>query len=70
MTYEPSDERFDVAGPDGTPSAVPMIRADVLAEGDRPELFFFRVNGEETVVGRSGVGPARLERRRSRLSRE
>ena len=70
MTYEPICERFEVAGPDGNRSEVRFIRAGVLTEGDRPELFFFRVNGEETVVGISGVSLARFERGRSRLSRE
>ena len=70
MTYEPIYERFEVLGPDGKRSAVQFIRAGVMAEGDRPELFFFRVNGEETVVGISGLSLARFERGRSRLSRE
>jgi hypothetical protein len=52
-----------------------------LTQGDRPELFFFRVTGagctcspseegEETVVGISGLSLARFERGRRRLSRE
>jgi hypothetical protein len=41
-----------------------------LAQGDRPELFFFRVNGKETVVGISGASLARFESGRPRLSRE
>ncbi len=70
MTYEPIHERFEVVGPDGGRREVMFVRAGFLAQGDRPELFFFRVNGEETVVGISGLSLARFERGRSRLSRE
>src|SRR5579863_3093801 len=70
MTYEPVYERFEVLGPDGNLRKVNFVRAGVLTQGDRPELFFFRVNGEETVVGISGLSLARFERGRSRLSRE
>jgi hypothetical protein len=70
MTYEPIYERFEVVGPGGGRLEVQFVRAGFLAQGDRPELFFFRVNGEETVVGISGSSLARFERGRSRLSRE
>jgi hypothetical protein len=70
MTYEPTYERFEVVGPDGSLLEVNFVRAGILTQGDRPELFFFRVNGEETVVGISGLSLARFERGRSRLSRE
>jgi hypothetical protein len=70
MTYEPLYERFEVLGSDGSRLGVEFIRSAFLAQGDRPELFFFRVNGEETVVGISGAGLARFERGRRRLSRE
>jgi hypothetical protein len=70
MTYEPIYERFEVAGPDGRRVDISFVRAGFLTQGDRPELFFFRVNGEETVVGISGLSLARFERGRSRLSRE
>ena len=70
MTYEPSYERFEVARPDGTRLEINFVRAGFLTQGDRPELFFFRVNGEETVVGISGLSLARFERGRGRLSRE
>ena len=70
MTYEPIYERFEVVGPDGKHLEVNFVRAGFLTQGDRPELFFFRVNGEETVVGISGASLARFERGRSRLSRE
>ena len=70
MTYEPVYERFEVVGPDGNRLDINFVRAGVLTQGDRPELFFFRVNGEETVVGISGLSLSRFERGRSRLSRE
>jgi hypothetical protein len=70
MTSEPIYERFEVVGPGGDRLEVQFVRAGFLAQGDRPELFFFRVNGEEAVVGISGSSLARFERGRSRLSRE
>ena len=70
MTYEPVYERFEVVGPDGNRIEIYFVRAGFLTQGDRPELFFFHVNGEETVVGISGLSLARFERGRSRLSRE
>jgi hypothetical protein len=70
MTYEPVYERFDVVGPDGNRLEIHFVRAGFLTQGDRPELFFFRVNGEETVVGISGLSLARFERGRNHLSRE
>src|SRR5580658_7905720 len=70
MTYEPIYERFEVVGPDGSLLEINFVRAGTLAQGDRPELFFFRVNGEETVVGISGKSLTTFERGRRRLSRE
>jgi hypothetical protein len=70
VIYESIYERFEVVGPDGGRLTVDFLRAGFLAQGDRPELFFFRVNGEETVVGISGVSLARFERGRRRLTRE
>ena len=70
MTYEPIYERFEVTGPEGSRLEVAFVRAGFLTLGDRPELFFFRVNGEEVVVGLSGLSLARFERGRRRLSRE
>jgi hypothetical protein len=70
MTYEPLYERFEVLGSGGTRLGVEFIRSGFLAQGDRPELFFFQINGEETVVGISGASLARFERGRRRLSRE
>ena len=51
MTYEPIHERFEIVGPDGKRLEIVFVRSGFLTQGDRPELFFFRVNGEETVVG-------------------
>jgi len=70
LPYEPIYERFEVAGPDGIRRNIEFVRSGFLAQGDRPELFFFRTNGEETVVGISGSSLARFEHGRSRLSRE
>src|SRR5579864_6029091 len=70
MSYESLYERFDVVGPDGNRMAVQFIRSGFLAQGDWPELFFFRTNGEETVVGISGASLTRFERGRNRLTRE
>lgn len=70
MTYEPIYERFESVGSGGERREVEFVRAGFWAQGDRPELFFFRVNGEETVVGISGGSLARFERGRPRLSRE
>ncbi len=70
MPYEPIYERFEVARPDGSKSKAEFVRSGLLAQGDRPELFFFRVSGEETVVGISGTSLTRFERGRSRLTRE
>jgi len=70
MTYEPIYEQFEVVGPDGNRLEIHFVRAGFLAQGDRPELFFFQVNGEETVVAISGGSLSRFERGRKRLSRE
>jgi hypothetical protein len=70
MTCEPIYERFEVVGPDGNRKEVNFVRSGFLTQGDRPELFFFRVDGEEAVVGISGSSLARFERGRNRLSRE
>src|SRR5260370_32447509 len=70
MTYEPLYERFEVVGSDGTRLGVEFVRSGFLTQGDRPELFFFRIDGEEAVVGISGASLARFEHGRRRLSRE
>jgi|SRR5271165_1886575 len=70
MPYEPIYQRFEVVGPEGHRLEASFVRAGFLTQGDRPELFFFRVDGEETVVAISGLSLSRFERGRSRLSRE
>ena len=70
MAYEPLYERFEVVGPHGDSLSVEFVRAGFLAQGDRPELFFFRVNGEEAVVGISGGSLQRFEHGKRRLTRE
>jgi len=70
MTYEPIYERFAALGPDGKCREAEFVRSGFLAQEDRPELFFFRVNGEETVVGISGGSLARFKSGRLRLTRE
>lgn len=69
MNYEPRFERFEAQGPDGRNLSVEFRKAGFLTLGDKPELYFFAVAGEETVVGISGSALKRMERRR-RLSRE
>lgn len=70
MKYEPRFERFEVLGPGGQLRAVEFRRAGFLTVGDTPELYFFRVNGDEVVVGISGSALKRFEQGRRRLSRE
>lgn len=70
MSYESRFERFEAAGPDGVQRAVEFRRAGFLTAGDRPELYFFRVAGDEVVVGISGSALQEFERGRRRLSRD
>jgi hypothetical protein len=71
MPYESLYERFDATGPQGENYRVEFVRSGFLTQGDRPELFFFRVHAEEeAVVGISGASLARFEQKRSRLTRE
>src|SRR5580693_6235555 len=70
MSYESRFERFEAAGPDGVQRAVEFKRAGTLTAGDRPELYFFRVAGDEIVVGISGSALQKFEQGRRRLSRE
>jgi hypothetical protein len=69
MTHEPSFERFEATSPDGTLLPVEFIRAGFLTAGDQPELYFFRVAGDQVVVGISGSALQRFEEGR-RLTRE
>jgi hypothetical protein len=75
MGYEPLFERFEAAGPDGHRLHVQFLRAGFLTAGDRPELYFYRVEGpngqgEEVVVGISGRALRCFENERRFLSRE
>ena len=69
MNYEPRFERFEAAGSGGRVVAAEFRKAGFLTMGDRPELYFFSVDGEEIVVGISGSALKRFEQAR-RLSRE
>jgi len=70
MNYEPHWERFTAPAPDGRLVPVEFIRAGFLTAGDQPELYFFRVAGEEVAVGVSGGALQRFQQGRRRLSRE
>lgn len=71
MKYEPLYERFKAVGPTGLTCDAEFLKSGFLAMGDNPELFFFRVSGDEVIVGISGDGLRRFERGRpQRLSRE
>jgi hypothetical protein len=70
MKYESRFERFGATRPDGSQCAVEFLRAGFLSAGDYPELYFFRVAGNEVVVGISGSALRRFEQGRRRLSRE
>ncbi len=71
MNYEPSFERFDAVCA-GEQRAVEFLRAGTLSAGDWPELYFFRVAGEndQIAVGLSGSALKNFERGRRCLSRE
>jgi hypothetical protein len=69
VKYEPRYERFEAQGPNGGPLPVEFRRAGFLTVGDTPELYFFRVAGDEVVVGISGSALKRMEQGR-RLTRE
>jgi hypothetical protein len=70
MSYEPVWEQFTVMGPDGERRNAKFIRAGFLTAGDRPELYFFQVAGEEVVAAISGDALRRFENKRRSLSRE
>lgn len=70
MAYESRFETFRAAAPDGTKRNVQFVKAGFLAQGDQPELFFFRVDAEEAVVGISGDALKNFQRVRRYLSRE
>ena len=47
-----------------------LLEAGFLTAGDQPELYFFRVAGEEVAVGVSGGALKRFQQGRRYLSRE
>lgn len=69
LSYASRFERFDCVRGDGSSAKVEFVRAGTLTAGDRPELYFFRVDGEEVTVGMSGNALEQLQRER-RLTRE
>ena len=69
LSYVSRFERFECTGAEGSVATVEFVRAGTLTAGDRPELFFFRVNGEEVTVGLSGSALEELQRQRH-LTRE
>lgn len=69
MAYESRFETFRAAAPDGT-KRVQFIKAGFLAQGDQPELYFFRVETEDAVVGISGDALKDFQRGHRYLSRE
>ncbi|MCL6481045.1 MAG: hypothetical protein K6U02_04900 [Firmicutes bacterium] len=70
MKYEPQYERFAARGPAGEQYQVEFSRAGWLSAGDRPELYFFRVDGDDVVVGISGRALQLWQTGRRFLSRE
>ena len=70
MPYEPQFERFEAVRPDGRRVAVEFVKSGFLTAGDQPELYFFRVAGEEVVAGMSGDSLKRFQQDRKSLSRE
>ena len=70
MNYESRFERFEAVGLDGQVRTVEFRRAGFLTAGDRPELHFFAVGGEDVVLAISGSALKKFEGTRRRLSRE
>ncbi len=71
MAYEPVYETFAVVPPDGQRRTVRFKRAGFLSVGDQPEVYFFDVDGRETVVAVSGEALRQFQRPpRRALSRE
>lgn len=70
MRYESSLEKFEATGPDGKAYAAKFRRAGLLTMGDRPELYFFAVSGEDVAVAISGSALRKFEEARRCLSRE
>ena len=70
MPYEARLEEFEASSPDGSVRVAQFRRAGMLTVGDRPELYFFLVSGEEVAVAISGSALKRFEEPRRSLSRE
>ncbi len=70
MAYQSRFETFRAAAPDGTKRAVQFVKAGFLAQGDQPELYFFRVDAAEVIVGVSGDALKNFQRAHRYLSRE
>lgn len=70
MAYEPLYEQFVARAPGGAPRRVEFRKAGILTAGDRPELYFFEVDGSEVVVAISGGALEELQRGWRYLSRE
>lgn len=56
--------------PTGDKHSVQFLKAGFLARGDEPELYFFRVDAREVVLGVSGSALRELPQERRFLSRE
>ena len=69
LPYESRYERFDCSSAGGQAAHIEFVRAGTLTAGDRPELYFFTVSGQEVVVGISGSALDEFQSAR-RLSRE
>ncbi len=70
MVHAPGFERFEAIEPSGRRRTVEFQKAGMLSVGDRPELFFFLVDGREAVVGISGEALRSVQRARRYLTRE
>jgi len=70
VNYESRLERFEAVRLDGKACLAEFRRAGFLTVGDRPELYFFVVSGEEVVLAISGGALSGFEEARRRLSRE
>ncbi len=70
MAYESAYERFVAVGTDAQRQSVEFQKAGFLTLWDQPELYFFRVEGKEVVVGISGQALVWFQRGRRYLTRE
>ena len=70
MAYEPVYEQFVAQAPGGALRRVEFRKAGILTAGDRPEVYFFDVDGREVMVAISGGALEELQRGWRYLSRE